>query len=346
MLREDTSLGPGDRGEPIPHDQIFKTAFQIFLRDLVELLDPGLADHLDLEEPSFLEQEAFADFPKGRRSEADLVAETRTRDDEERLVLVHVEIEGEKRETIEERLERYSMHLRLKYDKPVVTAVVFLTGGPKGVARREVKRKVGTFECGRFAYLAFGLSGSEAEDYLERPQPLAAALAALMRSRVGDKVVQKLECLRAIGRAKLDEARRFVLTKIVEIYLRLESEDEDRFRAEIEQETNEEVREMVITWEEALEEREARGIAVGEARGLAVGEARGLAVGEARGLAVGEERGQVLATREAILLLVRRWIAEDASVVESRLAQIGDLDRLHEILERAVDARSVEELIL
>jgi len=312
--------GSSDRGEPIPHDQIFKTAFQLFLRDLLELLDPELAAYLDLDAPRFLEQEAFADFPKSRRSVVDVVAETRTRENAERLVLIHVEIEGEKRETIEERLERYSMHLRLKYDKPVVTAAVFLTGGPKGVERCEVVQEVGTFEYNRFAYLAFGLSGSEAEDYLERPQPLAAALAALMRSRVGDKVLQKLECLRAIGRAKLDEARRFVLMKIVEIYLRLNSRDEERFTAELERETNEEVQKMVITWEEALEEREARGITLGEVRGA------------------------LKATREAILLFWRRRTGDDTSALESRLAEIEDLDRLHEILERVVDARSIDEL--
>jgi len=329
MYREDLPRGPGDhdsgdRGEPIPHDQIFKTAFQLFLRDLLELLDPRLAASLDLEKPRFLEQEGFSELAGGRRSEVDLVAETQELGGTSRLVLVHVEVEGQFRESMEERLERYSMILRLKYRRPVVTVVVFLKGGQGGVTLHEVTQEVGKLEISVFRYLAFGLAGSEAEDYLRRPQPLAAALAALMRPPGGDKVWQKVECLRAIGRAKLDEARRYLLMKIVEIYLRLESEDEARFTAELERETNEEVREMVITWEEALEEREATG--------------------EARGLTLGEARGKLEATRDAILLLWRRLTGGDVAALENRLAEIEDLDRLHEILERVVDAQSLEDL--
>jgi flagellar biosynthesis/type III secretory pathway protein FliH len=100
---------------------------------------------------------------------------------------------------------------------------------------------------------------------------------------------------------------------------------------------------MIITWEDALEAK-AQGLAEGEARGLAEGEARGLAEGEARGLAEGETRGKLEATREAISLLLHRRFGEPASPIESALAEIDDLDRLHTLLERAIDARSIDEL--
>jgi flagellar biosynthesis/type III secretory pathway protein FliH len=92
---------------------------------------------------------------------------------------------------------------------------------------------------------------------------------------------------------------------------------------------------MIITWEDALEAK---------AQGLAEGEARGLAEGEARGLAEGETRGKLEATREAILLLIRHRFGESASSIEATLAEIDDLDRLHTLLERAIDARSIDEL--
>ena len=92
---------------------------------------------------------------------------------------------------------------------------------------------------------------------------------------------------------------------------------------------------MVLTWEEAVAEWEARGKARGEARGLALGEARG------------EARGKLQATREAILLLLRnRLHLGDTTEVEHRLAELDDLGRLHEILERTADARSLEDLDL
>ncbi len=104
--------------------------------------------------------------PQGQRAAADLVAEARTRDGRPRIVLVHVETEGTFRRSMDRRTWRYAMHLTLKYDRPVVSIVVFLKGGRPGVRRRVVSEKVGAFEVNRFSYLAFGLSGSLAEDYL------------------------------------------------------------------------------------------------------------------------------------------------------------------------------------
>ena len=248
-------------GSPTTRSSAFSHRFQ----DLIELVDPDLAATLDLRAPKFLGTEAFTDFPEGARAAADLVAETPTRLGEPRLVLVHTEIEGEFRKTIDRRTCRYSMHLRLKYDLPVVSVVVFLTGGPPGVTRRTVVETVGSLGVDRFTYLAFGLSGSLAEAWVGRPQPLAAALAALMRSEVWDNVERKVRCLKAVRRAELDEARSFELANIVDTYIPLDPAEETRFEALIEQDTSKEVQEMVITWEDALADREARGIQTGEA---------------------------------------------------------------------------------
>jgi hypothetical protein len=268
----DTDPIPEESGEAkprIPHDQIFKNAFSHRFQDLIELVDPDLAATLDLSAPKFLGTEAFTDFPEGARAAADLVAETPTRLGEAQLVLVHTEIEGEFRRTIDRRTLRYSMHLRLKFDVPVVSVVVFLTGGPPGVTRRTIVETVGALEVDRFTYLAFGLSGSLAEAWVDRPQPLAAALAALMRSEVWDNAERKVRCLKAVRRAELDEARSFELANIVATYIPLDPKEETRFEALIEQDANKEVQEMVITWEDALADSEARG----EARGIQTGEA-------------------------------------------------------------------------
>ena len=308
------------------HDQIFKTAFSLFLQDLVELVDPSLAATLDLRAPRFIEKEAFTDFPGGERAEADLVAEAKIRRGEPRLVLVHGEVESKFRQTIDRRTWRYFMHLELKYDVPVISVVVFLTGGPPGVERRVVVESVGSLEISRFTYLAFGLSRSLAEAWVDRPQPLAGALAALMRSEVWDNVERKLRCLGAVSRTGLDDARRFVLKNIVDTYIPLDPDEEARFEAQIEQEANKEVRDMVITLEDAMAEREARGEAQGEARGLA--------------------RGKVEEAREAVLLVLRHRFGSIPPTVEARLETIDGLDRLHGIMERSLEIRSIENLDL
>ncbi len=120
---------------------------------------------------------------------------------------------------------------------------------------------------------AFGLSQSLAEAYVDRPQPLAAALAALMRSEVWDNAERKIRCLRAIRRAEIDDSRRFVLVRVVDTYARLKPEEQRRLEAELERDRNKEVQDMVITWEDAvaLADSEARGFQLGLEQGIQQG---------------------------------------------------------------------------
>jgi hypothetical protein len=221
-------------------------------------------------------------------------------------------------------MTHYGLHLILKSEHPVVSLVVFLKGGPPGLEIREVRHQVGPFEPLCFRYLAFGLSGSLAEDYVDLPQALAPALAALMRSKTFDRVEHKLRCLRGISRAEgLDVQRQFVLAKIVNTHLKLQGEEALRFSHELAQQANKEVHDMVVTWEEALAEREA----IGEARGEAIGEAR--------------------ATQQAILQVARkRHAASLQNGFEQKIRSIHDLDRLNQILEQILDAGSLDDLDL
>lgn len=84
---------------------------------------------------------------------------------------------------------------------------------------------------------------------------------------------------------------------------------------------------MVITWEDALAEQANRGRAEGRAEGRTEG----------------RTEGRLAATHEAILLLARkrRDLPDD---FESSILAIEDFDRLHEILDRILEVRSVDEL--
>jgi hypothetical protein len=195
-------------------------ALSLFLEDFLEILDPELAASIDLSDAKLLDKEAFTDFPQGEYAEADLVVEAKARVGEPRTILVHAETEGEFRQTIDERVFRYSIHLRLKYGHRVISIVLFLTGGKvSGLETRVYTEEVDTLEVHRFKYLAFSLSRNLAEEYVDRPPPFAAALAALMRSKIWDEVEKKLHCLEAVSRAEVDEARKMVLANIVETYV-------------------------------------------------------------------------------------------------------------------------------
>ena len=115
----------------------------------------------------------------------------------------------------------------------------------------------------------------------------------------------------------------YVLDRIVVTQIELTPEEEERYR-ELEREHGKEIQDMVITWEDALAEREAKGEARGEARGRVEGELK--------------------ATRRAIVLLARHRQGQLPDGFAEKLEAIDNLSRLYTILEQVPDVSSLEEL--
>ena len=112
-----------------------------------------------------------------------------------------------------------------------------------------------------------------------------------------------------------------MLVRIVDTQLELSPAEEERYR-ELEREEGKEVQEMVITWEDALEEREAKGELKGEAK------------------------GELKATRGAIVLLAKHRYGQLPDGFVEKLEAIDNLRRLYEILEQMEDVQTLEELDL
>lgn len=299
------------------HDRLFKTLIKSFFGDFVTLVVPEQAAGLRLERAQFLDKESFTDVPGGRRAELDLVAQVPGRRGPS-FVLVHVEIESAFRRAKEERLWRYYMHLRLAHRRPVLPILLALRGGPAGVERRSVVDRLGEAEVARFTYWVFGLSRSRAADWVDRPQPLAAALAALMRPQEHDRAEQKLRCLATIGRAGLDEAREFLLVDLVETYLKLNDVDQYRYAQKLER-AGPEVRAMQ-TWAEKLESKYRT-------------------LGRREGRREGRQEG----ARSVLKRLLERRFGRIPAGTALSLEQL-DLGQLETLTDRALEANTLAEL--
>lgn len=298
------------------HDQLFKDLLTSFFGDLLLLAAPRLARRLRPEAARFLSGELHTDLPEGSRRELDLVAEVPSREGEPELVLVHVEVEATARRGIGRRLWRYAMQLRLRHDRPVLPLVLFLAGGPRGIVWRTERERLWEVELATFRYLAWGLRASSAERFARREEPLAWALAALMRPRRWRPGRHKLACLRSIARADLDEARRFLLANCVETYLQLEDDEQAEYERLRDGDDDVEVREMEMTWAERMEkEYTERGVA----------------------------RGQLAGMRRLVLHLAeRRWGGLDESA-RRRVEAMDSADALERLADRLLTARSPEE---
>jgi hypothetical protein len=244
----------------------------------------------------------------------DLVAQVDTRAGKPEIVLVHVEIEAQARRTMERRMWRYAMQLRLRHGRPVIPIVLYLRGGPPGVSARTVDEHFGKLFLGSFGYLAFGLSGSDARSYLERWEPLAWGLAALMRGGGLPAVHKKLTCLHRIAEeATLDDVARFLLVDCVETYVQLNDAEEEELRALLSEEVNREVATMQMTWSERLLEE-------------------------------GERKGYVKGRQSLLLDVLRQRFGELSPETEERVRGITSADEISRLAGEVVAGRKPPEL--
>ena len=305
------------------HDQLAKDLFQTFFADLLRLAAPEAALRLRPEEAVFLDKQAFTDWPEGDRREMDLLARVPRGDLEEEAtgdILVHVEMEAEARSGMAERIWQYYMQIRLRHGLPVIPILVNLKGGRPGPRRDTLSEGFGEVETVRFHYRAFSLSGCRAEEYLTRPEPLAWALAALMRPGRWSRAEQKIECLRRIAAAEVTASSRWLLGNWVETYLQLdqwESADYERLRS---LEVNREVKAMEMTWAERMEvEYTRKGIEQGLEQGL-------------------EE------LRQLLLRLLNRRFGAVPETVRRRVASIDSRESLSDLAEKVLEVKSIDDM--
>jgi hypothetical protein len=290
------------------HDQVFKDLIGRFLPDFLTLVAPESAARLDLTRWKLLDKETFTDWPRGRRRELDLLAEV-TFAGSGRTALVHVEIESRFRPEVGPRLGGYYMQIRLRHGLPVLPFLVCLRRGRPGIHYEAVADADFGPEVNRFSYYCLCLAGCRAEDFLAKDQPLAWALAALMRPEALSRAEHKMACLRRIAAARLDELPRFLLVNCVETYLQLQGRDAEELEALQATGKSEEVRAMRMTWAEQLRNE-----------GLEIG------------------------VRQTLLRQLGARFGPLSDDVTRRVEAIRSVERLNKIAEQILVAHSLEEM--
>ncbi|MEP7010677.1 MAG: hypothetical protein ABJC13_10170 [Acidobacteriota bacterium] len=313
------------------HDQMFKDLFRAFFPELVRLADPGLASRLaedfGLRAITFLDKEVFHDLPEGRRREADLLAEIPSGSGE-RKPLVHVEIERQFRTSISRRLWRYSFQICLYYARPVVSIVVFLRGGPPGAQWTVCAEQAFDEEIHRFRFLSLGLSRMPAEILLDRPEPLAWALASLALPGKLGRARLKLALQRKIASSRIGEAKKFLLTNCVETYLQLAGREATEYAALRAAEPTPEVEAMELTWADRMQ---------------AQYEQAGLQKGMERGMEKGMEKG-IERLRSTLLRQIGQRFGAVSPATRRRIEAISSLDELGGFTDRILEVSSIDEL--
>lgn len=292
------------------HDPLFKRLLQRFFADFLRIVAPDVAERLDLSAPLFLDKEL--NLPVGDRI-VDLLARAPLRTEPGKALLIHVEIEARARPGMEERLREYHRWIQSRHSGQILSIVVYLRGGRGGVREEVAKDDLAGPGLPGFRYLAFGLERCRVADYLSRREPLAWALAALMKPGALSRARLKLDCLLRISESSLHDKDRGVLVNCIETYLQLSPREAEEFaalgvppdrRAQI-------VSTSLFTWTDRIEIE-------------------------------GEKRGM----RRLLLDLLQERFGPIPDDVRQRVEKIRSEDRLTRLGKKVLTARSLKEMRL
>jgi hypothetical protein len=291
------------------HDRLFKELLTTFFVEFIELFFPELAAYLDRDSIEFLDKEIFTDVTHGEKHEADIVAKARFRG-KDLGFLIHVEPQARRESVFPRRMFSYFARFHEKYDLPVYPIVLFSYRTPLKQEPSEYRIEFPDLTVLTFNFRVVQLNRLAWRDFLDRTNPIAAALMANMAIAPGEPPRVKLACLRMLARLQLDPARERLISGFIDQYLQLTIDQDKEFAAEIEQlvpQEKEGVMELVTSWMK-----------------------EGLEKGLAQGLVQGREEGREEEARELLALQLRKRFGElePAVVAQIESLQRDDLEEL------------------
>lgn len=147
--------------------------------------------------------------------------------------LVHIEAQSYTETEFARRMFFYFARLYQKYLQRVYPIVVFSFDEPKREEVHTHKIEFPDLKVLEFNFVSIQLNRLNWRDFLTQSNPIAAALMAKMQINPEERPRVKAECLRMLATLRLDPARTRLISGFVDTYLRLNSQDKQRFEEEI-----------------------------------------------------------------------------------------------------------------
>ena len=238
--------------EKIDHDQLFKELLSTFFFEFIELFLPEVAEYLEREPITFLQQEYFTDIITGERKIIDLLALVRFRG-QETCFIIHVENQSSSEANFTRRMFFYFAKLHQEHLLPIYPVVVFSFDEPKREESKQYQVEFPNLKVLELNFTAIQLNRLNWRDFLQQQNPVAAALMAKMRIAPQDRPKVKIECLRLLATLRLDPARTQLISGFVDTYLRLNATEERVFQSELDTmglKEEEQVMQIVTSWME------------------------------------------------------------------------------------------------
>lgn len=234
------------------HDRLFKELLSTFFIEFLELFIPEIANTIEHDSIRFLQQEYFIDLTSGEEKVIDLLAEVKQAG-EDVTFLVHLEAQASSEANFTRRMFFYFARLHQRYLQQIYPIVVFSFDEPYREEANVYRMEFPNRKVLEFNFEAIQLNRLNWRDFLNQPNPVAAALMSKMRIATEDRPKVKAECLRLLATLRLDPARTKLISGFVDAYLWLNQQEEWVFQEEVgrlDTTEREGVMEIVTSWME------------------------------------------------------------------------------------------------
>jgi len=302
----------------VDHDRLFKELFSTFFLEFLDLFLPGVRAYVAAGSVVFVDKEIFVDVTSGERLEPDLVARVRFKG-QPACFIIHVETQHQSQRSFGRRLFRYFARLHDKYDLPVYPIAVFPFSSPRkaqsGAYRVEFPNKV----VMDFRFDVIQLNRLSWREFVNRPNPVAAALMTKMNIAPGERARVKLECLRLLVTLKLNRAKIKLISGFIDTYLQLNDEEQLEFNQSVKElgiEETEGVMEIVTSWMEQ---------------------------GLRQGRTEGRQEGLIEGARDAVIDILEARFNKVPARLRRTLKSVDDGKQLRVLLRKAATAATLKE---
>lgn len=247
----------------IDHDRLFKELIQTFFWEFIELFLPEILEYVETDTLTFLPEEIFTDVTSGDKRKIDLLAQVKW-EGQNSYFLIHLENQAYNQKEFERRMFHYFARLDAKYLLPIFPIVIFSYDEPKRPEKSQYTVNFPNRKVLEFNYVSIQLNNLKWRNFLNQPNPVAAALMAKMDFQPQERVRVKLECLRMLVTLQLNPAKIELISGFIDTYLRLNTAEEEELNTELKQANlveEEQIMEIVTSW---MEKGIEKGIEQGE----------------------------------------------------------------------------------
>ena len=325
------------------YDSPWKEALAKYLPSFFEFFFPHIFEDVDwTQEPVFKDTELSAIAPTNQEQKrggprvVDTLVELHRVSGEVTRVLVHIEIQAQRKADFERRLFLYYSRIMERYAQPLCSLVILADKSSKWRPAHFCQDLWGTEVDFKYPVIKLADFRPRIKELERSKNPFAQVTAATLhaqRTRPNSKmrVAAKIRMYREIRRTGLDEGEVRAFFRLIDWILGLSTKMKDVFYVELRRMEKE-------TGMPFVSSLERMGLEKGMEKGLKQGLEKGLEKGLEQGLEKGLQQGR----REAIVDILEARFGQVPDPIRSELEKLSKPERLRELGRTAVTVENLE----